>query len=129
MMYKVEDGWRKVAERGGSYVVAVLFNIVTGESDSVCVRDYDYADCSHDNDYWYDMAIDKDALRAYQKANGIISVGDTVKVVKGRKIPIGYSGVVVNIRPVTDRYGRQVADYVVFDDGKATSITNCVLVA
>lgn len=126
--YLIEDGWRKIGENGGSYVTATLFNINTGETASVCVRDYDYGDCRNDDDYWYNALIDNDARREWCRRNGRITDGLTAKVVKGRKVPIGYTGKVDRIRKVYDRYNRWVANYVVFEDGTSTNIDNCVLV-
>ena len=104
----MEDGWRKVGESGGGYVVATLFNVDTKESKSVCVRDYDYSDCSRDDDYWYDAPIDKDAVVMWRKENGIIGEGVDVVIVKGRKLPIGYTGKIVKMRKVYDCYDRWI---------------------
>lgn len=129
MAWAWEDGWRKVSEGGSSYITATLFNVVTGEEAHVSIRDYDRA-CVDDCDApeWYDRAIDHDARRAWCRKNFVITDGSRVAVVKGRKIELGYVGVVERIRKVRDRYGRHVADYVVFEDGRATNVTNCVLV-
>ena len=43
--------------------------------------------------------------------NGEILFGDEVKVVKGRKVPIGTIANVKAIYPYHDRYGRWVCDY------------------
>ena len=122
-----ENGWRKIGQHGGSFVVAKLFNILTGDEDSVVVRDYDYSDCSRDNDYWYDMPVDKDAQQMYNRKHFIITEGDTVMVIKGRKLPHGHVGIVTKIREIR-RYGRWVANYVCFSDGKQTNIENVILV-
>ena len=129
MVWRHEDGWRKVAESGASYVTGTLFNVLTGEEVSVVLRDYDrewVGDC--DGVDWYGAAIDEDARRAWCRKHFVITDGSRVVVVKGRKVPVGYAGVVEKIRKVRDRYGRHVADYVVFEDGTATNIDNCVLV-
>lgn len=126
--YRMEDGWRKVSEKGGSYVVALLYNVVTGESASLCVRDYDYQDCSRDCDFWYYAPIDKAAYEAYCRKNAIIYPGASVMVIKGRKIPLGTLARVERIKPITDRHGRCVADYAVFSDGRSTNINNCIMV-
>ena len=128
MTYREADGWRKVAENGASFVVATLYNILTGDETTVIVRDYDYADCSRDNDAWYDAPIDKAARRAWYHKHGVITDGSRAMVIKGRKVPAGYVGVVDRIKAIKDRYGRWVADYVIFSDGKATNMDNCVLV-
>lgn len=110
-------------------MTAVLYNIRTGEEVSVWVRDYDRWDASEcDAPEWYDVAIDADARRAWNRIHGRISAGERAMVIKGRKIAPGFYGIVDRIRPVRDRYGRHVADYVVFEDGSATNIDNCVLI-
>lgn len=126
-MYRMEDGWRKIHQSGGSFVVARLYNVKTGEEASLCVRDYDYSDGSRDCDEWYNAEIDQEAYIAYCRKHGIVYPGASVMVVKGRKIPLGTVGIVEKIRKVLDRYGRHVADYAVFSDGKSTNVENCVL--
>ena len=126
----MENKFYKVAQSGGSFVVATLFNPITYEADSVVVRDYEYGDCSRDNDEVYDMPIDKEVWKIWQHHLGHIVPGDTVEVVKGRKIPIGYTGKVKQIKPIYDRYDRWVADYVYFEEyGKKTNITNVKRIA
>ena len=122
------NGWRKIAQNGGTFVIATLYNILTGDEENIVVRDYDYGDCSRDCDYWYNASIDADALRAYNRKHGIIQPGERVMVVKGRNIPRGYVGKVVKVYPVYDRYQRWVADYCRFEDGKKTNVGNCVLI-
>lgn len=119
-----ENKFYKVDEKGGSFVVATLFNPITKETDSVVVRDYDYSDGSRDNDYWYDMPIDKAVRRVWLHHNGVILNGDLVEVVKGRKLAKGYVGRVQVIKSICDRYGRWVADYAYFEDGNRTNINN-----
>ena len=121
----MRDGWRKVAESGGSYSIATLFNVNTAESASVCV--YDYDDPRNEDDFWRNVAIDKDARLAWNKANGVVAEGLMARVVKGRKVPLGFVGRVAKIRKVYDRYDRWVANYAVFEDGTSTNVTNCVL--
>ena len=43
-----------------------FFNPCTLEEYSKCVRDYDYMDCSRDDDEAYYMEIDKNAERALE---------------------------------------------------------------
>lgn len=110
-------------------MTAVLFNVRTGEEAHVWVRDFDRWDTTEcDAPDWYDKAIDDDARRAWYRKNMVITDGSRVLVVKGRKIEPGYAGTVDRIRKVRDRYGRHVANYVVFTDGKETNIDNCVLI-
>ena len=129
MAWRYEDGWRKVSESGSSYVTGVLFNIVTGEETDVVLRDYDRESVwDAEGAEWYDRSIDDDARRAWCRKHFVITDGSRVVVVKGRKIELGFSGVVERIKKVRDRYGRHVADYVVFEDGRSTNVENCVLV-
>lgn len=122
------DGFYKVNESGGTFVVATFYNPATGEEFTKCVRDYDYSDGSRDDDKLYYMPIDDDARADWMHRHGHILVGDTVMVYKGRKVPAGTTGTVVHVRPVYDRYKRHVADYVVLDSGVSTNVDNCVLV-
>lgn len=121
------NGFYKVAQDGGSYVVATFYNPVTNETFTKCVRDYDYADCSRDNDELYYMDIDNEARTKWLHSKGIILVGDVVEVVKGRKIPVGTVVRVVDKKPCKDRYGRTQAMYLYFDNGTRTNEDNCKL--
>ena len=127
-MSKVREGFYKVSQHGGSYVVAIFFNPETKEEYSKCVRDYDYADCSRDDDELYYMDIDEEVANAWQHHNGEILVSDTVRVVKGRKVPLGTVAKVTAKRPYYDRYNRWVADYLYFDNGMKTNVKNCEFV-
>ena len=53
---------------GGSYVTAEFYNPTTGETRSECVRDYDYGDCSRDNDELYNMPFN---MNTFSKLWGI----------------------------------------------------------
>ena len=121
------NGFYKVAQDGGTYVVATFYNPVTNESISKCVRDYDYADCSRDNDELYYMDIDNEARIKWLHSKGVILVGDVVEVVKGRKIPVGTVARVTDKKPYKDRYGRTQAIYLYFDNGMRTNEENCKL--
>ena len=44
------NGYKKVSECGGTYVVDVFWNPVTEDEKRFCARDYDYSDCSRDID-------------------------------------------------------------------------------
>lgn len=126
-MSKVREGFYKVFQSGGSYVTADFFNPVTKEEYSVCVRDYDYSDCSHDDDELYHMEINQEVADIWAHYNGQILVGDKVRVVKGRKIPHGTVATVKAIYPYYDCYHRWIADYAYFVEGGKTNIQNCVL--
>lgn len=120
--------FKKVAQTSGSYVVATFYNPKTGEVKTQCVRDYDYADCSRDNDDLYYEPIDEAARILYQHSLGIILVGDNAKVIKGHTIEHGFIGKVVDKKDYFDKYGRFVAEYLYFADGRKININNCILV-
>lgn len=122
-------GFYKVDQKGGSLVVATLYNPDTTEVEHVTVRDYDYSDCSRDNDEIYDLPINEDVRREWLHHNGVILPGDTVEVVKGRKVAKGTIATVKAVKPVYDHYNRWVADYLYFTDGPRTNVENCVRVA
>ena len=122
------EGFKKIAQTGGTYVVATFYNPATNEVKSKCVRDYDYADGSRDDDELYFMEIDEEARVAYLHSQGIILVGDMAKVVKGRTIEHGFTGKVIDKREYRDKFGRFVADYIFFADGRKINVANCVLV-
>ena len=124
----LENKFYKVAHNGGTYVTATLFNPVTKESKTFCVRDYDYADCSRDNDEYYYMEINEEARRAWWHNNGIILEGDVVEVVKGRTFAHGFKGTVRKLCDFKDRYGRWVATYAYFEEGGKINVANCKLV-
>lgn len=124
----IREGYKKVAESGGTYVVATFFNPETKEWYSDCVRDYDYDDGRNDDDEAYYAPIDEDAKREWLHACGVIQPGDTVKVVKGRKIPIGTVAVVDHLFKWKDCYGRVQTEYAVFEDGRKTSVANLMIV-
>ena len=126
-MESMMDGFFKVEETGGTFVVATFFNPETKEETSCCVRDYDYGDCSRDREDLYQLPINKEVRRLWQHHNGVILPGDTVRVVKGRKVKIGTVAVVKEIRDIYDCYRRPVATYAYFENGQRTNITNCVL--
>lgn len=122
------EGFYKVKQEGGCYVTATMFNPVTGEEKTICVRDYDYADGSRDNDVIYDMEIDEAARIAWLHHHGEILTGDTVKVMRGRKVKVGTVAKVVDIQPYKNYYGQVVTVYAHLDTGERTSIDNLELV-
>ena len=74
------------------------------------------------------MPIDEEAADAWRKHIGIVAAGDTVKVVKGRKVPLGTVAKVTRVYDYKDRYGRVVAVYAVLDNGQKTSVYNCEII-
>lgn len=121
----MESRFKKVGMNGGSYVTALFVDTETWETKFVAVRDYDYSDCSRDNDELYNMPIDEAAADLWRKHCGIVEAGDTVKVVKGRKVKIGTIAKVVKVYDWKDAYGRVQATYAVLDTGEKTSVWNC----
>ena len=73
------------------------------------------------------MPINEEVRRVYLHDNGIILTGDTVKVVKGRKVPIGTIAKVVSLTEYKDRYGRVQCIYANLDNGQRTNVDNCAL--
>ena len=122
------EGFAKISQSGGMYIVANFYNPSTKEHKSLCVRDYDYADKSRDIDELYYLPINEEVRSQWHHDQNIIQVGDMVEVVKGRKLRIGKVATVKAIKPWHDRYGRCQTTYLYFTDGTRTSIDNCVLV-
>ena len=125
----LENKFYKVTHKGGTFITGMFFNPVTKEEKLEVLRDYDYSDCSRDNDELYYMPINEEAYKAWQHFRGNILVGDYARVIKGRTIEHGFVGEVKAIRKYTDRYGRWIADYVYFTDGRKININNCELVS
>ena len=126
----IENKFYKVHTSGYSLTIATFYNPITKESFSKKIWDIDDDRLLWDEDIQelYNMPIDKEVQRMYYHHDGKILDGDIVKVVKGRKIPIGYIGKVEKIKPFYDKYKRWQADYIYFVDGKKTNINNCVLI-
>ena len=123
----IRDGFFKVSETGGTLIIDTFFNPITKEEYTEVVRDYEYSDCSRDKDDLYFLEINEEIRREWQHKHGIILVGDTVQVVKGRKIPVGTVAKVVKKQPYLDKYGREQAIYLYFDSGARTNEENCIL--
>ena len=126
-MAKLENRWYKVAQRGNTYITATLFNPITKEQKNEIARDYD--EPRNDNDEIYYMPIDENALRAWRTHMGIMQDGDKVRVIKGRKYPVGAEFTVKAVYPFRDRYGRWVADYAYFVGGGKCNVENLEIIA
>lgn len=127
--YRLPKGFYKVHQSpGGTLICATFFNPDTKESFHCVVRDYDYSDCSRDREELYQVPTNESARRVYLHHNGAILEGDTIKVVKGRKVPIGTIAKVRAIYDFHDKYGRFQCRYVYFEGGGKTNIDNCELV-
>lgn len=125
----MENRFYKVGENGGTYVVGYFYNPITGEEKHECIRDYDYADGSRDNNELYYMPIDEDIRRLWLHSHGRILAGDTVEVFKGRTLEHGTILKVKDIKPYKDCYGRTKANYIYSTDGRRINIDNCRLIA
>ena len=125
----LENRFYKVTPNdGGTFITATFFNPITGEEKTECIRDYEYSDCRRDNDELYFMSVNEDARRIWMHRHGKAVAGDRVMVVKGRTIPHGTVLTVKRKREVCDRYGRFVAWYFDFTDGRKINVDNVVLV-
>lgn len=124
---KVKNGWYKVKEDFTcTRTYGIFYNPTTREVDSEVESDSD--DFRNDNWYLYDYPINAEVAELYRKRSGVIKEGDTVKVVKGRKVPIGTIAVVAKIYPFYDKYHRWQCDYVYFKGGGKTNKANCELI-
>ena len=123
----MENKYSKISHEGSSFITGYFYNPITKEGKRLVLRDYDYDDCSRDNDELYYMPINEEVRRIYLHDNGIILKDDTVKVVKGRKVPIGTIAKVVSLTEYKDRYGRVQCIYANLDNGQRTNVDNCEL--
>lgn len=121
------EGWAKIAQDGGTFVTGKFWNSQLKEAVCLVLRDYEY-NGERDNDYLYYMQVDPEAIRDYKRFKGIVQDGDTVKVIKGRTLPKGFTGTVKEIYPVNDRYGRLVAYYARFTTGEKINVANVEIV-
>lgn len=123
-------GFYKVAENNGGVCVGTFYNPDTKEVFSKITWDIDrpYINDNEEVEILRYLTIDKDMRYQWLHENGVVQIGDTIKVYKGRKVPIGTIAKVKDIKPYYDRYHRWQADYVYLDNGMKTNINNCVLV-
>lgn len=124
------NGFYKVNEDNGGACVGTFFNPNTKESFSKITWDIDDVRLEYDEEIQIlrYLPINDSVRRMWMHHNGRILEGDTVEVFKGRKLPIGYIGIVEKIKPFYDRYGRWQANYVYFVDGKRTNYNNCKII-
>lgn len=118
------EGYGKVNQEGGCFILAGFYNPTTKDYQSMVVRDYDYFDKSHDNDDLYYMDIDEDIRRIWMHDNGHILEGDLVVVTKGRGVRIGTVAYVKAIKPYYDKYHRVQAHFVYLSNGERTYLSN-----
>lgn len=123
-------GFYKVAENNGGVCVGTFYNPDTKEVFTKITWDIDrpYINDDEEIETLRYLTIDTTIRRMWLRENGIIQKGDSVKVIKGRKVPIGTVAKVLEIKPFYDRYHRWQANYVYFDNGMKTNVNNCVLI-
>ncbi len=124
----IPNGFFKVSHEGGSLVTANFYNPETKETIHKVVRDYDYSDCSRDDDELYNMPINEEIKKIWLHDRGIIQVGDRVKVVKGRTLPHGSVLTVRAKYDYKDQYKRYVATYLYFEEGGKINENNVELI-
>lgn len=123
----VENGYYKITKNSGfGYITALFYNPMTKELMDVCVKDLD--DPRNDNEELYNMEVNEKVYELYKHHRGIVSIGDTIEVIKGRKVPVGTIGKVVNEFDYKDQYGRVQAHYFVLEDGTKINEMNCKLI-
>lgn len=124
------NGFYKVKEDNGGVCVGYFYNPDTKESFSRITWDIDrpYINDDEELEILRYLPINYEVRKAWMHNNGTILEGDMVEVYKGRKLPVGYIGVVDKIKPFRDKYGRWQADYIYFKDGQKTNYNNCKLV-
>ena len=122
-------GFYKVAESNGGVCVGTFYNPDTKEVFTKITWDIDrpYINDDEEIEILRYLPIDKKMRWQWLHEKGVIQEGDQIKVVKGRKVPIGTVATVKEIKPFYDRYRRWQADYLYLDNGMKTNINNCVL--
>ena len=126
----VFGGYYKVAESGRTLTSATFFNPYTGEHFSHIVRDSDDDRVTDDlfNSELADVKINKEAQWVWNRSNGIVQEGDTIRVTKGRTLEHGMEAKVKSVRPFYDKYGRKLADYAYLDNGEKINVSNVGIV-
>ena len=123
------NGYFKVEESCGSVSVGKFYNPETKKEFSKIIYDNDDDRLLFDDEIQALRQLPLNEMVRYhwKHEKGIPQKGDMVEVVKGRKVPKGTKGVIVAIHPIYDKYRRWQADYVYFDNGLKTNITNVKL--
>lgn len=73
----------------------------------------------------YQMASNSE-VKEYWQRKGYLYVGDTVEIIKGRKIAIGEIKIIDSFKyiEIPGTYGKKKCTYVIFKDGTACNINN-----
>ena len=102
-------------------------------------QDYEYNDASmrDEHDYYIEKLahnINPFAKKFYNysellkaKKNNTISKGAIIEVVKGRKLPKGFTGVVKDFSDIHDCYNRYIGEYVHLEDGNRINKNNVII--
>jgi hypothetical protein len=107
----------KVAHKVGSLVQVILFDLISEEVKNIIVDDQEaqfqgQGLCSslplEELNQFANMPIDKQARKKYLRFKGIVSTGDVVKVVKGRKYTRGTLIAVKEIYLFDTGYGQHI---------------------
>ena len=132
MLEKLKE-YSKIKEGSGSLSTHYFYNAKTKHLLHIITDDkeYGYREGLTSQEFtWEELdliektPINKEALKIYNFDNNIIMEGQLVEVVKGRKMPIGYKGIIKKIYPYKDRYGRVQIYTAYFEDGQKTNIDN-----
>ena len=131
------NGYSKIKVSAGSLSTHYFYNAETKETIHIITDDkeYGYRKGMTSQDFTWEeldiiekMPIDGETLKIYNYDNNIICEGQLVEVVKGRKLPIGYKGIIKKIYPYKDKYGRVQSYTAYFEDGNKTNIDNLKII-
>lgn len=126
-----EYGFEKYGyEFGGQMVHHYWYSEQLDATWGCKVRDYEYT-AEYDNEILYDLpwSSRKDEIeKMLRRRAGVVQVGDTIEVFKGRKVPKGTIAKVVSLKDWHDQYGRWRCTYAHLDDGQRTNVSNCRIV-
>lgn len=126
---KNHSGFYKVNIDNGGVCTCTFYNPETKESFSRITWDIDrpYINDDEEIEVLRYLPLSEDVRKQWLHNAGVIQIGDTIEVFKGRKVPKGTIGKVLDIRPYNDIYGRWQCDYAYLDNGMRTNINNCKL--
>lgn len=113
------SGFYKVNEITYSdYTQGIFFNPKTKEEFGMILDGVSIFSLEPINDY----------VRSIWNKEREIVLGDTVKVVRGKKIPVNTVGTVTRIYPIYNKYNNKVCDYIEIDGIFSTNRDNLRLV-